>query len=384
MQAMWKMLEAADRVAIFPMPQFDHNYNYVSRGAMYGWMNKYLGLGLDDPIVADDYVPLTREETSVWDAAHPKPASGEAEERRVTSWWSSAAERQMADLRPRDGASLDRYREVVGGAVAVMVNRGVPSADDIVVDADSALLANGVYVRHGLLKQSRWGELTPFVELRPAQSTGAVTVWLNPGGTVGVLGTDGQASTAIAPLLQAGVTVVGIDVFGTGAFATGGAPVRNRLVDGTPFAPYTYGYNSPLVIQRTHDVLAALRYARSTATRTVSLVGLGAEAGTWAALARAAAPSLLDRAAIDTGGFRFATVNAIDDPAFLPGGAKYDDLPGFLALAAPSPLWLAGEGPKPPAVVAASYAATGSPKALTLSRATAAKAADDAVKWLLR
>ena len=70
------------------MPQFDHNYNYVSRGAMYGWMNTYLGLGLDDPIVADDYVPLTREETSVWDAAHPKPASGEAEERRVTSWWT--------------------------------------------------------------------------------------------------------------------------------------------------------------------------------------------------------------------------------------------------------------------------------------------------------
>ena len=34
--------------AIFPMPQFDHNYNYVSRGAMYGWMNKYLGLGLDE------------------------------------------------------------------------------------------------------------------------------------------------------------------------------------------------------------------------------------------------------------------------------------------------------------------------------------------------
>ena len=55
MQAMWKMLGAADRVAIFPMPQFDHNYNYVSRGAMYGWMNKYLGLGLEDPIVADDY-----------------------------------------------------------------------------------------------------------------------------------------------------------------------------------------------------------------------------------------------------------------------------------------------------------------------------------------
>ena len=179
-------------------------------------------------------------------------------------------------------------------------------------------------------------------------------MWLDPRGTVGVLGSDGQASTAVVPLLQAGVTVVGIDVFGTGAFATGGASVRNRLVEGTPFAPYTYGYNSPLVIQRTHDVLAALRYRSQ---RVVSRGGgavspaciwsaSGQQAGTWAALARAAAPSLVDRAAIDTGGFRFATVNAIDDAAFLPGGAKYDDLPGILAVAAPSPLWLAGEGPE--------------------------------------
>ena len=131
-------------------------------------------------------------------------------------------------------------------------------------------------------------------------------------------------------------------------------------------------------------MLAALRYARSTATRTVSLVGLGAEAGTWAALARAAAPSLLDRAAIDTGGFRFATVNAIDDAAFLPGGAKYDDLPGFLALAAPSPLWLAGEGPKPPAILAAAYAATGSPRALTVSGMRGPQATADGIRWVLR
>jgi len=363
---------------------------------MYGWLNKYLGLGLDDPIVADDYVPLTREETSVWDAAHPKPASGEAEERRVTSWWTAVAERQMAELRPHDSASLDRYRDVVGGAVAAMLNRDVPSARDIVVDAESALLVNGVYVRHGLLKQPRWGELTPFVELRPAQSTGAVAVWLDPRGGIGVLGADRQASAAIAPLLRAGVTVVGIDVFGTGAFATGGTPARNRLVEGTPFAPYTYGYNLPLVIQRTHDVLAALRYARSLATPTVAagpqpraagavyLVGLGAEAGTWAALARAAAPALADRVAIDSGGFRFGSIDAIDDPAFLPGGAKYDDVPGLLSLGAPGPLWIAGEGPKAPAVLAASYAAAGARPALAVSTARGAEVPIEAIKWLLR
>src|SRR5262249_47717191 len=158
---------------------------------------------------------------------------------------------------------------VVGGAVAVMMNRGVPSADDVVADAGSALLVGSAYVRRGVLQQPRWGEVTPFVQLQPTQPTGAVAVWLDPQGTAGVMGADGQPSSAVAPLLQAGITVVGIDVFGTGAFVSGGAPARNRLVAGTPFAPYTYGYNSPLIVQRTHDVLAALRYARSNATKSV-------------------------------------------------------------------------------------------------------------------
>ena len=36
---------------------------------------------------------------------------------------------------------------------------------------------------------------------------------------------------------------------------------------------------------------------------------------------------------------------SIGDLNFLPGGAKYGDLPGMLALGAPGELWLAGEGP---------------------------------------
>jgi hypothetical protein len=148
-------------------------------------------------------------------------------------------------------------------------------------------------------------------------------------------------------------------------------------------AAFTYGYNPPLFLQRVHDVIAALRYARSRAHAEVRLVGFGKAAGAWAAMARAVAPSLVDRAAIDTGGFRFASVGAIDDPAFLPGGAKYDDLPGALAVPAPGPLWLAGEGRRLPAVVDAAYRAAGVPRAVTSSRAKGARVEREAVRWLV-
>jgi hypothetical protein len=44
------------------------------------------------------------------------------------------------------------------------------------------------------------------------------------------------------------------------------------------------------------------------------------------------------RAAIDTSGFRFAQLTDVYDAGFLPGAAKYGDLPGLLALAAPARL----------------------------------------------
>ena len=54
-----------------PLLQFGHNYNYVSRAVMYSWMNKHLQLGLEEPVVEEDYKPLSIAEMSVWDEAIP-------------------------------------------------------------------------------------------------------------------------------------------------------------------------------------------------------------------------------------------------------------------------------------------------------------------------
>lgn len=51
------------------------------------------------------------------------------------------------------------------------------------------------------------------------------------------------------------------------------------------------------------------------------------------AAARAVAAGTLADAVIDTGDFRFAGVDAIQSPGFLPGGAKYLDVPGLIAVA---------------------------------------------------
>ncbi len=283
MQKLWTMLGAKDNVRVFPMPQFQHNYNYVSRSAMYAWMNTQLKLGLPEPVVEEDFKPLTREEATVWTADHPAPAKGEAEERRVTSWWTSASDRALSASLPRDAASLDRYREVVGGALAAMLGGDVPGASDVTaVPGSERKDIEGGIAQRGTLHVSRSSDETAFVQLTPRNASGAMAVWVDAHGGAGLLEANGQPRPAIGALLAAGVTVIGVDV-------AGGDDARNRMVPGGPVAPYTYGYNSPLIVQRVRDVLAALRFARSGGLPPQESVTLTAQSPTEAADQRAAA-----------------------------------------------------------------------------------------------
>ncbi len=50
LQRHYELFNARDKVQLFPFLQFGHNYNAVSREAMYGWLNTHLGLGLDAPV----------------------------------------------------------------------------------------------------------------------------------------------------------------------------------------------------------------------------------------------------------------------------------------------------------------------------------------------
>jgi hypothetical protein len=69
------------------------------------------------------------------------------------------------------------------------------------------------------------------------------------------------------------------------------------------------------------------------------------------------------------------------DPNFLPGGAKYGDVPGMLALHAPRALWLAGERPAGMEFVRRQYRHAA--KRLTEYRGEPEQEEHAAVKWLL-
>ena len=144
-----------------------------------------------------------------------------------------------------------------------------------------------------------------------------------------------------------------------------GKPVdKTRRVSNPREAPaYTFGYNHALFAQRVHDILTVVAFARKMdpKPKSIALVGLKG-AGPWVAAAGAQCGDAVERTAVDTSGFRFESILDVHDVNFLPGGAKFGDLPGMLALCAPDKLWLAGEDAASLSFIRRQYAQAGAEK----------------------
>lgn len=384
----YRMLGAPDNVSHIALLQFPHNYNYVSRAAMYHWLNKHLGLGFEEPIVERSYKRLTHEKLTVWDDQHPRPKNDPDFERRLLQWLTEDSERQIAALAPRDAQSLERYCQVVGRAWDVLL-RNLPDDPQLWFEPTKSADHGKYQETLGLLRYRSIEDLhaeLPIVVLTPKESTPRTVIWVDKQGKSGLYTKEGMVKLRIRNLLDIGVRVIGVDLLYQGEFLSGKQSIKRQrwLPDEQAFAGWTYCYNVPLFARRVHDILAIIALVKSEDidTSDIDVVGLKG-VGLLVAAAVAQARGAVARAAINTEGFRFADLQDIYDANFMPGAVKYDDVPGLLALLAPTQLWLAGEGKTAPLIVNAAFIASDKPTNLTTFSDKSQDVADAAVDWLL-
>ncbi len=177
-----------------------------------------------------------------------------------------------------------------------------------------------------------------------------------------------------------------MDLSHQGEFLKDGKPIEStrRVENPREAAAYTFGYNPSLFVRRVHDILSVAVFVKNHeyTPDSVALVGLDAT-GSLAAVARTQTDDVVDRVAVDTNGFRFGSVDAIHDVNFMPGGAKYGDLPGMLSLSAPESLWLTGEGKQAPTIVKAAYQSADANDELNYV-GNSKRAAKKVVDWLIK
>jgi len=389
LQQLYALYGKRDDVLCRSLVRFPHNYNYVTRGIMYNLFNRHLKLGLDEPVLETDYEPLTKAEYTVWNAEHPAPPKGPEFEKRLTRYMATQSQAQVASLVPQQREDMTIYRGIVGGAVTTVIGRGLPRADQI-QRTKVAKHDRGDFLEFAdILRLTEHGEELPVVSFYPKKTAynGQAVVWVDGSGKSGLYGEDGRPRPAIQQLLDGGAAVLGADLLYQGEFLSDGKSLRvtPKVGNSREFAGYTFGYNHTVFASRVHDILTLLAFVKGHEEEragAVALVGT-AGAGPLVAAARAVTQDLVDKAVVGTGGFRFVDVKSYRDPRFLPGAVKYGDLPGLLSLAAPLPLWLAGEKGQVPKRVQATYTAMKRPKYVVSRKGPEREAVLAAVPWLL-
>ncbi len=338
---------------------FKHNYNHVSRTHMYDFVNRHFKLGLTAPVLERDFEVLLKEDLTVYNDEHPSPTGdqvGEPHERAVCRWWTEDATRQIAPLVAAiDAAALQKAHEVLGGAVAVMIDRELPSASEVNFGLEGKEARTGYLELTGLIGNDTHGEEIPATFLHPGEWNGRTVIWLSGDGKAGLYDPSGKPRADVMKLVNAGNSVVGIDLFKQGEFLNEGEIITENPRVAYPgekassdtewrqSSVYLYGYNHSMFARRVHDVLTATTFVRNHETwkvKDLAVVGLG-DMGPIASAARAIAGDAIDRLFVETEGFRFADLNSQWDQHFVPGAAKYGDVAGFLSLSAPRATWVA-------------------------------------------
>ena len=343
LKKLYEQLGAGDRVMLHRGEHFPHNYNAVSRSAFYGWLNRHFHLNQIEPVIERDYVRLGRNQLTVWDDAHPAPKSGDPDfERRLLQGLTEDAARQVAAA----GQDPAAYHALCGPAAETILGRTQAEAGTVSWTQLTKEDRGSWWEIGGRLRNDTHHEEVPVLFLYPKSWNGRTVLWLSDSGKAGLL-RDGSPITAVRSLLDGGNTVVGLDLLFQGESAPNGTPVTRtrRVKNPREAAAYTFGYNRALFAQRVHDVLTALTFIRTheRPSKRVLAVAVDPETGPILAAALAVAGKSLDAAAVDTHGFRFVDVADLQDVRFLPGGAKYGDLPGLMSLANAEALWIAGE-----------------------------------------
>jgi hypothetical protein len=242
-------------------------------------------------------------------------------------WLHDDAQKQLAE------ASKSPAREIVGDALEVVIGRTLADAGDVEWEMTQKTDRGSWFEMSGLLHNKTYGEHLPAVFCYPKQWNGTTTVWLANDGKAVLYNADGSLKPQAKKFVDAGGTVVGVDLFCQGEFLADGEPFTKtpRVKNTREAAAYTLGYNHAVFAQRVHDVLSTVKFIKTheRPSKQIQLAGFE-EAAPVAAMAAALSGNSVDRVAIDLKGFRFGEVLDIRSPSFLPGGAKYADLPGVM------------------------------------------------------
>ena len=268
----------------------DHNYNKDSREAVYAWFGKWF-LGEEDATKFEE-VPFEVERDEALLVFHNRELPEHAlDAEELTRSRIERAEEQLAERKPTDAASLEQFREEMGAALRRSLAISIPTLTYPNPIEEDNFTAQPFAVGGN--------NQLPALFLKPKAETenSSTTLIVHPQGAMNLINAEtGEPTRLVSDLLGAGESVLGVDIFLTGAHSSANGKVIRDTSD-----RYFTTYNRTDAALRVQDILTALAYLKTQAAlSTLNLVGLG-EAGLWCLLASGFAD--VDRTVIDANQF---------------------------------------------------------------------------------
>ena len=339
---LYTMLGVPDRVEAHYNIQFPHNYNGVSRSQMYAFFNKHFQLGLSAAALTErDFTLSTQQQLSVWDEAHPAPTGdkvGTPHEVAVIDWMKSQTAKQLNPLlHPKTKADAEKAREVLGGALEVMIGGRLPKKGESTFGLGTKDDKGDHFILRGVTNCGSHAIESTFIYPKNWNNDAALVLSLK--GEESILNGNGDLTETARKLLAEGIAVACPKLYLQGATKNPSVYAgRKQPYEG--YAGYQYGYNPTLLAERVQDALAMIAMIRDHGqhrTEHIHVHGIDGAAAI-AAATTALAHDAVASAHISTEGFRFGKLTDVWDVNFLPGAAKYGDLDGLMSLCAPTGL----------------------------------------------
>ena len=268
----------------------DHNYNKDSREAVYAWFGKWF-LGEEDATKFKE-VPFDVERDEDLLVFHNRELPEHAlDAEGLTRSWIETAQEQLAARKPASAEDLEQFRVEMGGALQHSLSISIPdSTRPNPVEGDD-------FTAQPLVIGGKNQLPALFLTPKTDAENGSATLIVHPHGAMNLIDPEtGQPIRLVRDLLAAGESVLGVDLFLTGA---------HRSADGKVLRDdslrYFTTYNRTDAALRVQDILTALAHLKFQAGVSIlNLIGLG-EAGLWCLLAAGFAD--VDRTVVDANRF---------------------------------------------------------------------------------
>lgn len=315
---------------------FEHNYNRVSRNAVYPFFMKWLQNRDDSPAFREPELTIESPDVLLARSGENSPVGEMKSADEIEKELIAIQKKQIHELlTPTDGVQWQSAKALLKTAHRVRSGAVEPVAADLnSANIETNLFQEGVQLIKTHVGRKNQGDAVPVVELRPTRYNGSTVVLVTPNGISGLLGPDGGLKPIVSQVINAGASVIAFDPLFSGANAD-----PNGVATKRPATVHFDCYNPTLAQDHAQDLATVVAFAKSRfETQRVHLAGIdgGGELALWVR------PVLsgLGRTMID--------LNTKDKPSETPAELKFvgwdqaGGLQGAAALSAPYSLWISG------------------------------------------